>query len=141
MSKGAHRRTDPPLQKARGITPPQAPRHPPPPPPHPRRNFRQPLTQITPIDGKIRLRRTHRQTKRDKPLLRTVMQIALDPTASLIRSRNNPPTRRRELRRAFRVRNRRRDELRERSESRLGVRWHKPFFRGSRHEAPDMAFD
>ncbi len=39
------------------------------------------------------------------------------------------------------VRDRRRDELRERSEARLGVRRQRPFGRGSRHDAPEMAFD
>jgi hypothetical protein len=87
----------------------------------PRRNARQLRAQVIPLRRQVRLRRAQRQTQRNKPLLRPVMQIALDLPASLIRSRNDPPPRRRQLGLALRVRNRRRDELGEFVQSLLCV--------------------
>ena len=79
------------------------------------------VAEVVPLRGKVRLRRAHRQAERDEPLLRAVVEVALDPPARLVRCGDDASARRRELGLAFRVRDRGRDELGELLQSLLGV--------------------
>jgi hypothetical protein len=62
-----------------------------------------------------------RELERDEPLLGTVVQVALDPPAGLVRGGDEARPGGGELREILRVRDRRRYKVRERGETRLGV--------------------
>jgi hypothetical protein len=87
------------------------------------------------------LRQLERHHRLDEAVLCAAVQIADNPPALLVGRRGDACARGGELSRAFRVRDRRADELRERSEARLRARRQRPFGRRSRHDAPEMAFD
>ena len=68
------------------------------------------------------LRGTELESQRDQPLLRTVVQIAFDTTPRLVGGGHDPGTRRGELGVSLGVRDRRRHEIGEIRDPRLGVR-------------------
>jgi hypothetical protein len=76
-----------------------------------RRDAGQLGAEVVPLGGKVRLHRAHGQPERNEPLLRTVMEVALDPTPGLVRRGDDTPPRSGQLRLTLRLRNRRRDEL------------------------------
>jgi len=86
-----------------------------------RRDAKQLRAEVLLLGGKVRLRRAHRQSERDEPLLRAIVQVALDPPASLVRCCDDASARCCELGLAFRVRDRGRDELGELLQSLLRV--------------------
>jgi hypothetical protein len=60
-------------------------------------------SKIVPVGRDIRLRGAHRQSERDQPLLGAVVEVSLDPAASLVRRRDDPPARGGELGAAVRI--------------------------------------
>src|SRR6266851_5485238 len=68
---------------------------------------------ISPVARDIRLRGAHRQSERNQPLLRAVVEVSLDLPASLVRRRDDPPARGGQLRPAIRIRDRGGDQVRE----------------------------
>jgi hypothetical protein len=76
-----------------------------------RRDAGQPSFQVAPAGSNIGLRGARRQCERDQSLLGTVVQIALDPAAGLVRRGDDPPARGGQLRPALRIRDRGSDQL------------------------------
>jgi hypothetical protein len=97
--------------------------------------------EVVALRGKVRLRRAQRQSERHEPLLRAVVEIPLDLTTRLVGRGDDPSPRGSQLGRAFRVRDRRCDEFRERGETRFGSQRHRPLGRTGRHDAPETTFD
>src|SRR5689334_23473862 len=82
-----------------------------------------------------------RYGKRDEPLLRPVVQVALDPTARVVAGRDDARTRRGELCSAVGVADRGAQELGELLETLLGVGGEPLVHVGYGHEAPLLPLD
>src|SRR4051794_23437674 len=68
-------------------------------------------TNVRQLERDVSLCRPHRKPERDQSLLRSVMKVSLDATASVIRRRNDSLPRCSKFRLALRVRDRGRNEL------------------------------
>ncbi len=101
-----------------------------------RRDARQLSSQVAPVGGNIGLRGARRQRERDQPLLGTVVQVALDPAAGLVRRGDDPPARGGQLRPALRVRDRGREQLGELLQATLRTEWQKLACGRNGHHAP-----
>ena len=88
------------------------------------------------------MREPQRHDRVDQALLGSVVQVAHDPPAFLVGGRHDPRPRRRQLGPGLDVRDRRRDQLGELPQARLGVRRQRPALRRRRdQDAPDPSVD
>ena len=82
---------------------------------------RELVPEVLPVRRNVGLGGAHGQSQRDEPLLRPVMEVALDPAACLVRRGDDAPPGGGELRLAVRVRDRDADEVGELLQALLGV--------------------
>jgi hypothetical protein len=106
-----------------------------------RRDARQLSSQVIPVGGNIGLRGARRQSERDQPLLGTVVQVALDPAAGLVRRGDDPPARGGQLRPALRIRDRGREQLGELLQAALRIDRQQLVCGRDDHRAPQTALD